>query len=264
MSFFSSVGSLVGSSTAGRDVMDTIGKTYGLYGLDDVWVALGTGIKTGMDKGYRPRQWKGGLNVLQMVMLDTNIGGLFFDAIIHTDIEEQLTITSHPVQTGANISDHAYREPSRVTMEVFMSDVMASRLPGQFTDAGMGFLSGVDVASAVMAAGSRSVSAYQRLKELQRAKVPFSVYTRLGVYKNMMIENISTPDDANTANGLRCTVSMREVLLAQVATTKVSAREWTTSRGTQKGETHPQTPTSVLRSGEILASGGGFGGGLGG
>lgn len=238
MSFFSSVGSFVGGSVTG--IMDTIGKAYGLYGLDDVWVTLGTGLKTGMDKGYRPRQWMGGLNVRQLVMVDSNIGGLFFDAIIHTDTEEQLTITSHPVQTGANISDHAYREPSRVTMEVFMSDVMASRLPGQFTDAGSGLMSGFDVASAVKAAGSRSVSAYLRLVELQRAKVPFSVYTRLGVYKNMLIENISTPDDANTAHGLRCTVSMREVLMAQVATTKVSAREWTTSRGTQKAETQPQ------------------------
>ena len=144
--------------------------------------------------------------------------------------------TSHPVQSGANISDHAYREPTRITMEIIMSDVMACRQPGQFNS----FF-------------DKSVSAYRRLLDLQRSRIPVSVTTRLGTYKNMLIESVSAPDDVNTRDGLRCSVSMREVLVAKLGVTKVSARAWTTGTGTNKGEVPATTPTSDLRQIEIMA-----------
>ena len=115
------------------DVLGTIG---GVFGLGTVWTAVGVlgAFQNGQrDIGYRPRTWQSSLaDPLQMVLVQTNISGLFFDGVMSTETEEQLTITSHPVQSGANISDHAYREPTRISMEIFMSDVMASRQPGQF------------------------------------------------------------------------------------------------------------------------------------
>ena len=71
-------------------------------------------------------------------------------------------------------------------------------------------------------------------------RLPFSVKTRLGYYDNMLIESIEAPDDVNTLTGLRCTVNMREVLVAQVSKEKVSARPWTTSGGTNNGSVEPQ------------------------
>jgi hypothetical protein len=213
------------------DVLGTIG---GVFGLGTVWTAVGTALlmqDSLRDIGYRPRTWQSSLaDPLQMVLVQTNISGLFFDGVMSTETEEQLTITSHPVQSGANISDHAYREPTRISMEIFMSDVMASRQPGQFN-------SYVD----------KSVSAYRRLLDLQRSRIPVSVHTRLGTYQNMLIETISAPDDASTRDGLRCTVTLREVLVAKVGVTKVSAREWTTGTGTNAGEVVArETPKTVL------------------
>lgn len=219
---------------------DVLGSIGGVFGLGSVWTAVGTSLLNShnTDIGYRPRQWESSLaDPLQMVLVRANIGGLFFDGIMSTETEEQLTITSHPVQSGANISDHAYREPTRITMEIVMSDVMACRQPGQFNS----FF-------------DKSVSAYRRLLDLQRSRIPVSVHTRLGTYQNMLIETISAPDDASTRDGLRCTVTLREVLVAKVGVTKVSAREWTTGTGTNAGEVVArETPTSGARQIEIMA-----------
>ena len=206
----------------GLNVGDVLGQIGDLYGLGSVWTGLGSSVPVASDEGYRPKEWNL-MEAVQLVMVSTNIGGLFFDAVVHVDTEETLTITSHPVQNGANISDHAYREPTRITMDIKMSDVMASRVPGQFTGA-----------------YTKSVSAYRRLLDLQRSRIPCAVLTRLGSYKNMLIEAISAPDDPDMLHGLTCSVTLREVLVANVAVAKVSARQWTTDVNNKRSEVQPK------------------------
>ena len=239
MSFFSSFLPQTGNEggcfgePGSLNVGNVLGSIGGVFGLGSVWTAVGTvaALATGrMDVGYRPRTWGPSLqDPLQMVLVRSNVGGLFFDGIMSTETEEQLTITSHPVQSGANISDHAYREPTRITIESVMSDALGSRVPGQFNS----FF-------------EKSVTAYRRLLDLQRSRIPVSVQTRLGAYQHMLIESISAPDDVSTRDGLRCTIALREVLVAKVGVTKVSARAWTTGTGTNKGEVPATTPTSGL------------------
>jgi hypothetical protein len=157
---------------------------------------------------YRPKQWDNlPSDLSQLVLVKTNIGGFFFDAIIRTEHTSTLKITSHPVQNGANITDHSIVEPAVVVMEIGMSDAMDSMVPNQFTER-----------------YTKSVSAYQVLLDLQASRIPVSVTTRLQLYKNMLIEEISVPDDVKTLNGLRCTVTLKEVFVVEVARTKVSAR----------------------------------------
>ncbi len=247
MSFFtsflpeSSKGGGCFGAPGGLNAGDVLGSVAGVFGLGAVWTAVGTvaSLAQGrMDIGYRPRTWGSSLaDPLQMVLVRSNVSGLFFDGIMSTETEETLTITSHPVQSGANISDHAYREPTRITMEIVMSDAMACRQPGQFNS----FF-------------EKSVTAYRRLLDLQRSRIPVSVQTRLGSYQNMLIESISAPDDASTRDGLRCTVSLREVLVAKVGVTKVSARKWTTSVENNKGQV-PAQPTPTSTAAVILPGG---------
>jgi hypothetical protein len=194
---------------------------------------------------WRPPEWKGlpsseeeftgqnangtstGKPVGQILYLKTNIGGYFFDAFLRVEHSSSLKITSHPVQSGANISDHAYMEPVTLVMEVGMSDAMDSLIPNQFK--------GFD---------TKSVTAYNVLTDLQESRVPFEVHTRLKHYTNMLIENISTADDFKTMNGLRCTVTMKQILLVDVAKTTVSARNQATG-STQQGivQSTPVPPT---------------------
>lgn len=138
---------------------------------------------------------------------DTGNERLVFDAIFTAEHSTSITITSHPVQTGSNIADHAYDEPTELTFEIGMSDVMQSFMPGQFLDN-----------------GSRSVSAYHKLRELQKQKIPITVVTKLNTYNNMMVENIMATEDDKTTFGLRASVTLKEIFVVNVMTVKISER----------------------------------------
>lgn len=167
----------------------------------------------------------------QLVYVKTNIAGYFFDAILQTNYTRELTITEHPVETGAAIADHAYVNPVELIMQVGMSDAMTSIVPGQFSQG-----------------NSRSLTAFQVLTQLQSQRIPMQVYCRLGTFKNMLIESIAVPDDYTTLYGLKATVTLKEVFVASVKTVKVSARPHVTD-STNSGEVVPQTPnSSVVRS----------------
>ncbi|MFB0841777.1 MULTISPECIES: phage baseplate protein [Paenibacillus] len=176
-------------------------------------------------------------SIVQLVYTKTNIGGWFFDAYLKMDHTSRLTITDHPVQTGAAVSDHAFLQPRELSMDVAMSSVNESRVPGQFTG-------GYD----------RSVEAFNVLKKIQDLRVPIQVHTRLGLYPNMLVEVLSAPDDFTTYHGLRCTVTFREILVAQVTTVKISSRPQVTD-SSKRGSPEPVTPNqSILKqvSGMLL------------
>ncbi len=129
-----------------------------------------------------------------------------FDAVFSTQHDSSLNITEHPVQSGANISDHAFKEPRMLTFDIGMSDVMTSVIPGQFQG------------------DSRSINAYRKIVELQDNRLPITVATKLGTYNNMLVETITTTEDEKTIFGLRATITLREVFVVNVQTVKISAR----------------------------------------
>jgi hypothetical protein len=126
--------------------------------------------------------------------------GWFFDAFIRESHTGSVRITDHPVQGGANISDHAYNLPDKLTLEIFVSDVMDTLVVGQFKYY-----------------ETKSISAYEVLRRLKEQRQPLSVRTKLHYYENMIIESMTINDDFKTAKSLRCTVMMREIIMAQMA-----------------------------------------------
>ena len=158
----------------------------------------------------------------QLIYVKYNVGGLFFDAFLKFTHTSTLTITQHPIETGAAVSDHAYVMPATLTMDIGMSDVATSILPGQFGDL-----------------TSRSVSAYQALKQLQLQRIPVKVMTRLNLYDNMLVQSVVANEDNATAHGLKATVIMQEIFVATVQTVKISARPQITN-STNKGVVVPQ------------------------
>lgn len=209
--------------------------------------------------GYQPSQWHEGVNIgsalngglsgimsaamsalVQTVLVKTNIGGLMFDAIFSVDTEHSLTITQHPVQTGASMSDHAFVNPVRISMQIGMSDAMAYRKGMTYANLGP----------------TKSISAYRMLCELQAARTPLDVVTRLNTYHNMLIESIAVSDDVSTANGLKATVGLVQVLVVDVATEKTSARNWTSGSGSKNGEQQPVAVEDESTLAKIKGDGG--------
>lgn len=152
-----------------------------------------------------------GLSYDAMLFCKTNIAGYFFDGFMSVSHERKLTITQNPVETGAAVVDHAYVNPSSVTMQIMMSDVHESIIPGQFSDLTF-----------------RHTSAWAVLKQIQESRIPVDVFTKLGYYKNMLIEEISADDTKETFRALSATVKLTEIPVARVKTVKISKASQTT------------------------------------
>jgi len=158
---------------------------------------------------WRPPQWRDPMQTYIKASIKTSKGPatetFYFDAILRVEHNSELRVTDHPVQDGTNIVDHAYMLPLHLVLEIGMSDVMDVYTKGSNTQA-----------------STKSISAYQELLKLQQDRLPLEVGTRLNTYQNMIIERISAPDDHRTQFGLRCTVILRQIIMAVVGQAKVS------------------------------------------
>ncbi len=222
-------GSVLGAGTANT--------LSGLYSAASLVSKLVSGQSLfDQSNAYTPTLWGSGLGIQQTVMVKSNIGGYIFDAIFSTDTEHGLTITQHPVQTGANISDHAFVNPVRISMQVGVSDAMGYRNGAQYGSDGQ----------------TKSVQAYRLLCKLQELRTPMQVVTRLNTYENMLIESIEVSDDVSTLCAFKATVNMVQVLVVNVGTEKVSAREWTTGAQQASKETQPVNRPTLARSAEKI------------
>lgn len=172
--------------------------------------------------GYVPPQWGQIQNVSQTIYMSlvdkTNIPTYyFFDAVINTNHTTTRQITEHPVQWGANISDHSYQMPARVEMEIGMSDSMAC------FGLESAQLSGGSYYSYFSKSGAKSRNAYQAFIDLQKLGSPIVLNTRLNRYENMVIESIATSDNYRTQNALRCTIAFKEIFIGKTGSIKQSA-----------------------------------------
>lgn len=95
---------------------------------------------------------------------------------------------------------------------------------------------------------SRSVDAWGALKKMQMERMPLTVVTRLQTYENMIIEELSAPDDYMTLNALKCTVHLKQIIFANVAEVKESARPAQTKQSSEGG----QTPANVQSPGSTM------------
>jgi hypothetical protein len=155
---------------------------------------------------------------LEQTNTSTVVTNYVFDAVFKLLHKRTVKKTSHPVLTGVNISDHAYVLPTTVTLEIGMSDAMTSY------DAGVW-----------VGASTKSISAWQIIKQLQLNRTLFTLQTRLDVYLNMLIVDVISPDDNRTEHGLRATITLEELISASVSSTPSQSARSQTSDTTSLG-----------------------------
>lgn len=138
------------------------------------------------------------------------IGGLSFDATFEEAHESELVVTDNPVETGVQVSDHAYMAPLRLTITAGVSDIPLRGVPpgDPFTSDSSG----------------RSRRAFEVLSELQALAEPFEVQTGLKLYRNMVCTNIRTAQDKNTAGIFVFTATLREVIITFTRSTTYPPR----------------------------------------
>lgn len=131
-----------------------------------------------------------------MILFPRSIGPIPVDAVISEVIESRLRITELPVEFGADITDHAYLEAKRITIEGIIGGALNRTSSG---------------GRAVAVAG------YQALKSLQASRVPFTLVSGLDVHRNILIESISAERDKDYSMVLKFTAELREIQIVSSA-----------------------------------------------
>lgn len=125
-----------------------------------------------------------------------------FDAWLRLRHSNSLTLTQHPVQEGAEITDHAFVNQKRFSFDIGVTDTVVKN----------NFASNP----------TRSINAYNVIQALQARRQPLTLVSKYGVYENILIESFEAADDFQTNTTLKATVNLVEILIADVKTYKAS------------------------------------------
>ncbi len=112
------------------------------------------------------------------------IGPVPLDVVMSEGHTAEIEITSNPIETGAEVNDHAYIMPKRVNLKI------------------------VD---------SKGALTYAALVRFQETRVPFTLVTGFDIYRNMLIKRIEAERDNKTSKILSATIDLQEVIIVSTA-----------------------------------------------
>lgn len=118
------------------------------------------------------------------------IGTIIPDLVVEEQTTDAYEITSHPVQQGASISDHKYKKPIALKMDLMFSGDNQADLSTK----------------------------YQALLTLQDDDSVFTVTTLKRIYNNMQIKSLSVTTDKTTENILKVSAEFEQVIIVSVQT----------------------------------------------
>lgn len=189
------------------------------------------------------------------------------DAVVSETHTRTNTVTDHPVEEGANISDHSRPEPDRVSVELYVSDTPASveqmqRAQKFMQQAGLGAVLNPDGESSVAAVPGYSRAVRDRLDGYRLAGQLVTVATAIKLYQSMVIESIAETRTAKEAEAFHATISFKFIRVVQnKLTRRVIAKDPSVQPKVKTGAQTPQTdavPQSQLDKGYENAKGKGF------
>jgi hypothetical protein len=155
-------------------------------------------------------------------------GGFSAMCTVREDHRDELVITEHPVEEGAHITDHAYKKPSEVTLELGWDGRAGD--PRQF---------------------------YDLLLRLQTSRKPFDIGTGKRLYTNMLVASVVESTDQRTETSLLATINCRQIILVGTQTATM---------GSENNQADPASTSLPTNNGTVsLKPGGGanVGGGNG-
>lgn len=121
-----------------------------------------------------------------------SLGDIIPNITVEENHDDTIEITNHPVQQGASITDHAYKNPASLKVTY-------------------GFNEDIN-------------TIYEKFLKLQSDATLVSVVTGKRNYKNMLIKSVSTTTDNKTNSVLFVTCELREIIIVSTQTGSVPPR----------------------------------------
>ena len=142
------------------------------------------------------------------------VAGIVIDASVSEEHVSIMDVTDNEVEEGVDVTDHARLKPAHLSLECVISDTpLGYAVIGNIQNV-------VRSVSTLFGGNSRSIDAYNDLVALQKTALPFTVYTGLRRYKNMILTELTVPRTAETGGALHFKAVMREIRI--VSAQKVS------------------------------------------
>ena len=157
------------------------------------------------------------------------IAGVIPDVVIREVHDDDLTITDHPVGSGAPITDHAFKNPESVMVEFGWSDSL--------------IVLNTILGGSILKGASNINDVYERLLKIQESLEPITIGTGKRQYTNMLIKSLSVETNADTENALIIKAVFRKVYIVSTGELELQAQ-------TQK---NPKETASMTQGGERQA-----------
>jgi hypothetical protein len=152
----------------------------------------------------------------------TNIGGIQVDTTIEEAYEDRLEITEHPVEAGAQITDHSFKRPMEVRLRCGWSDSSLYATLGAVVNFATGLTTGGGGGGSFtgggMSASDYVAGIYSQLLQLQEGRQPFTVFTGLRIYTDMLLTSIRVRRDNTTRYALMVEAELRQVIIVDTQT----------------------------------------------
>ena len=143
-----------------------------------------------------------------------SLGTIIPNITIEESHDDSIEITNHPVQQGAAISDHSYKNPSSLKVQY-------------------GFNVDINIV-------------YEKLLKLQTEGTLLEVVTGRRNYKNMLIKSLSTTTNNKTNQILFIAAELKEVIIVSTQTGSVPPRDRQSNAG-RTGQT-PKAGTKQAKT----------------
>lgn len=190
------------------------------------------------------------------IRTEKSLGGIKLDAVLTEAHNNEVSLTTNPVELGAAITDNAVIEPKKITITAQVSDTpIGFAAVGQIIDNVTGLFG-----SSTEQSITRSNAAYNALVQLQEQREPIEVQTKLKLYTDMIITGIKTEQDKDTSRIVRLVISLQEVLITQSEIVQLSEDQLAAGSAKEQGSPAEKTgrketvdpteatETSVLKS----------------
>jgi len=155
------------------------------------------------------------------ILFSRSVGPVPVDCVVREGYRHGLGISEIPIESGANITDHAYIEPKRLRLDI---------------------------------ADGAAAATFNALVAFQESRVPFTVVSGLFVYSNMLVARIDADRDWQWSAALRSSIDLQEAIIVETA--YVSAEEGDPISPGQPGGTNStqSASPSAARAGDATTA----------
>jgi hypothetical protein len=150
---------------------------------------------------------------MTVITFSPSIGPVKLSCILSEDHDSTIEITGNPIETGAEVNDHAYIKPKSVVLDIADRD---------------------------------AAQTHAALVRFQESRVPFYLVTGLRLYKDMLVQSIQAYRDKDNHSILSATVTLREVII--VSTSGGSGSSSGSKSSGKPGGTKSRTATTPSKA----------------